>query len=131
MIRVFKDKTLLEGIDIALTNQLYVPGWALRPALETALKDSKAGFQCNHELAIVFEDCKAIALAFRNPDGFGDVYGWLQSVQIMAFCDESYRQRGFASQCVQAIKQPLDKASTGTASSHFFWGKHEVPVSAK
>jgi len=112
-IIVYEGDTLYTGITLALTHHLYIPGWCLKPSLEAAARDLLS----EGRLALLRIDNTPVALAWV-------IYG-----QVMAFCLESYRRRGFASKCVEALNLPPGiEADLGIKGSDHFWEHCKVPL---
>lgn len=114
-VTIYEGDTLYTGITLALTHHLYIPGWCLKPSLEAAARDPLS----EGRLALLRIDNTPVALAWV-------IYG-----QVMAFCLESYRRRGFASKCVEALNLPPGiEADLGIKGSDHFWGHCKVPLMA-
>lgn len=113
VIKIYEKETLDIGIRLALATRMYINGWCLKPSLESQL-----GHVSDSRLAMMLtswpdSDIPQMPIALA----------WICNAQVMAFCRESYRRKGFASQCVQALEfdRNLIKADLGIDGSEIFW----------
>jgi hypothetical protein len=110
-IKIYRGPTLLTGIELILSNRLYVAGWQLRRRI-LSLKKRKS---LDAEIAIAFFGSQPVATAL-SVDG-----------TVMAFCRKSQRRQGLASRCVRALTSyKALSASTGIAGSQIFWEKLNI-----
>lgn len=118
ILKIYEKETLDIGIRLALATKMYINGWCLKPSLESQL-----GCDSVSRLAMILTswpdaDIPQMPIALA----------WLHEDQVMAFCRESYRRKGYASQCVKALEfdKKVVMADLGIEGSEMFWEHCEV-----
>ena len=118
MLKIYEKETLDIGIRLALATKMYINGWCLKPSLE-----SQIGVDSDARLALMLtswpdNDIPQMPIALA----------WLCNDQVMAFCREAYRRKGYASQCVKVLEfdRSIVKADLGIDGSEHFWEHCEV-----
>lgn len=111
-IRHFTGPTLISGATIARVSRLYVPTWSLFDVY----KQIEENHYQTARMTIVYVDAMPIAVAVYLPK-------WWESYDtVMAFCRQSWRQKGLATKCVMALALPKQvHAAVGISGSERLW----------
>lgn len=121
-VRLYQGDDLAFGAQVALDSKLWVPGWAMRPALAYLANMRNPPLIGFHQpkVAIAFNGREALAAALFNGE-------WL-----MAFCRRTHRMQGHAQACVRTIGEvpTFTKTAEGVYGSTRFWARqgHYVVV---
>jgi hypothetical protein len=111
MIKLYKtQRELVEAASMALKNRMYVSGWYLSSVYKHLREYPNV---CVGDvIAIKFVNELPVAIAVT------------ECRTIMAFCKREHRKNGFASECVNAIKNDTKgnyTAGLGVDGSFTFW----------
>lgn len=123
MIKVYNTPAgIVEAVNMALKNRLYVSGWQLSGCLVQARAEalwlkSCAAKRIQYVIALKFVDGIPVSIAFHDPN---------HVPSMMSFCAVKHRRNGFAVACIAATKIQKFTASIGLAESVRLWTKFNV-----
>ena len=106
-VKTYHKETLAHGVDLALSNRLFVPGWDLNGSLKNAKQRNEG------TVALVFKHGKPVAISFADR--------WI----TQAFTRKTERRNGYGRMAVKALRE-IHKTSShgcGKKGSDVFWEK--------
>lgn len=118
--KVYRDLEMREAAELAMKHRLYVATgvWYLGGLFYRIAKCSLSSWSSVKGIALAFDGDKPVAVAVFE-------YG-----QVMAFCKDKYRRKGYASAAVKALDIEYGRvhADEGVAGSVKFWASQGIRI---
>lgn len=117
-IKTFQGRTLARGAALVLRNELYVPGWLLKPELEQCVSDKEA---YDGTLLVGFIGLAPVAQLLRS-----------ESNLLMAYVRPDQRRKGYGARLVAEMKRICPgyelTAGCGITGTQHFWKKSNITI---
>lgn len=115
-IKLYNGRNSAEGAELALKHHLYVHGWCLFLELRLMM----AAENPNGCIALCFVDDIPVAIAVITSYN-----------QVMAFCKEEHRRKGYCTALVQRVDEAIGEpiyAQNGIDGSDIFWRSLAIDI---